>query len=298
LTKKDVLDCQARRLKNSFRLTRVGVTAVKKPVVVRRDGKDHHLTAEIDVFVDLPSTQRGSHMSRHVEVLTEMIDRSVRERASSLEELCAKICKRLLDRHDYASFAEVRMSAEYFLERMPDGGKSSLEPFRLMAKAAAMRGDGLMKEIGVEVRGMTACPCAMETVRHRMIEDSPELRKHCRKMPFISHNQRNITTLMIEVPEDVEIEAEDLVRIVEESVSSPTYGILKRGDEGNIVLRAHMNPKFVEDVVRDILGKLLEEYSDLDDSVHVTVRSVSEESIHKHNALAERVTTLGELRAR
>ena len=298
MTKKDVLDCQAKRLENSFRLTRVGVTQVKKPVVVNRDGEDHHLTAEIEVFVDLPSTQRGSHMSRNVEVVTEMIDRSVREKVSSLEALCAKICKALLERHDYASFAEVRMSAEYFLERKPDGGKKSLEPFKLMAKATAMRGNGLMKEVGVEVRGMTACPCAMETVRHQMIEGSPELKKHCGRMPFISHNQRNITTLMIEVPEDVEIEADDLVKIVEDSISSPTYGILKRRDEGNVVLKAHKNPKFVEDVVRDILGKLLKKYKKLDDSVHVTVRSVSEESIHKHNALAERVTTLGELRAK
>ncbi|HEX9907153.1 MAG TPA: GTP cyclohydrolase MptA [Thermoplasmata archaeon] len=297
MTKKDSLDCQAKRLENSFRLTRVGVTEVKKPVMVHRDGRDHQLTADIDVFVDLPSTQRGSHMSRHVEVVTEMIDRSVRERVSSLEELCAKICKALLERHDYASFAEVRMSADYFLERRPDGGKKSLEPFRLMAKATAMRGNGLMKEVGVEVRGMTACPCAMETVRHLLSEKSPAIKKHCGEMPFISHNQRNITTLMIEVPEDVDIEADDLVKIVEDSISSPTYGILKRKDEGNVVLRAHQNPKFVEDVVRDILGKLLKKYSKLDDAVHVTVRSVSEESIHKHNALAERVTTLGELRA-
>ena len=95
----------------------------------------------------------------------------------------------------------------------------------------------------------------------------------------------------------MEVEADDLIDIVESSISSPTFGILKRKDEGNIVLRAHRNPKFVEDVVREILGKLLLKYQDLDDSVHVTVRSESEESIHKHNALAERVTTLGELRS-
>src|SRR4030065_110609 len=153
------------------------------------------------------------------------------ERVSSLEALCAKICKALLERHEYASFAEVRMSAEYFLERKPEGGQESLEPFKLMAKATAMRADAL-------------------------------------------------------------------VEIVWRSLSSPTYGILKRKDEANVVLNAHLNPKFVEDVVRDILGKLLEKYKDLDDSVHVTVRSVSEESIHKHDALAERVTTLGELRAK
>jgi GTP cyclohydrolase-4 len=298
LKKKDSLDCQSRRLENSFRLTRVGITGVKKPIVVHRNGREVHLTADIDVFVDLPSTQRGSHMSRNVEVVSEMIDLSVREKVTGLEQLSAKICRRLLERHEYASFAEVRMSAEYFLERKPEGGKESLEPFKLVAKATAMRGNGLMKEIGVEVQGMTACPCAMETVRHQLSTEDPELVKACGDIPMITHNQRNRTTLMIEVPEDVKVEADDLVEIVESSLSSPTYGILKRRDEGNVVLNAHLNPKFVEDVVRDILGKLLERYKDLDDSVHVTVRSVSEESIHKHDALAERVTTLGELRTK
>jgi GTP cyclohydrolase-4 len=189
------------------------------------------------------------------------------------------------------------MSADYFLERRPDGGKSSLEPYKLMAKATAMRGNGLMKLVGVEVQGMTACPCAMETVKQKLLRRHPELKRLPDDLPTISHNQRNRTTLMIEVPEQVDIEADDLVEIVESSLSSPTYGILKREDEANVVMRAHENPKFVEDVVRDILGKLLTKYRHLDDSVHVTVRSESEESIHKHNAFAERVTTLGELRS-
>ncbi len=290
------MGCQAKRLEDSFELTRVGVTGVVKPVLVHRDGRDNHLTARMDIFVDLPSTQRGSHMSRNIEVVTEMIDESIRTKVSSLEDLAAKICKELLDRHEYASFAEVRMSADYFLERRPDGGKASLEQFKLMAKATAMRGDGLMKEIGVEVSGMTACPCAQETVRQLMFSETPELERLDGKLAVASHNQRNRTTLMVEVPEEIRVEADDLIDIVESSLSSPTFGILKRSDEAAVVHAAHRNPKFVEDVVRDILWKLLEKYPDLDDSVHVEVRSESEESIHKHNAFAERVTTLGELR--
>lgn len=291
------LDVQNRRIENGFKLTRVGITGVKKPVVVHRQGRDNHLTAEIDVFVDLPSTQKGSHMSRNVEIITEMIDESVRKKVTSLEELAGKICKKLLDRHEYAGFAEVSMTADYFLERTTEGGRRTLEPFKLMAKATARRGNGMMKQVGVRVEGMTACPCAMETVQNRLEGEVPAVKKLAGSVPMISHNQRNRTTVMVEVPEHVEVEADDLVDIVEGSLSSPTYGILKRDDEASVVMRAHRNPKFVEDVVRDILGKLLAEYEKLDDSVHVTVRSESEESIHKHNAFAERVTTLGELRA-
>jgi GTP cyclohydrolase-4 len=290
------LDVQNRRIENGFRLTRVGITGVKKPVMVHRNGRDNHLTATIDVFVDLPSSQKGSHMSRNVEIITEMIDEGVRRDVGSLEELAADICRALLQRHEYASYAEVRMRADYFLERSTASGWSTMEPFKLMARATARRGDGVMKLVGVEVAGMTACPCAMETVASMVGADSPG-HMEARKAPMISHNQRNITTLMIEVPEHVEVEADDLVSIVEGALSSPTYGILKREDEAKVVLDAHRNPKFVEDVVRDILGKLLDRYGDLPDSVRVTVRSESEESIHKHNAFAERDTTLGELRA-
>ena len=290
------LDVQNRRIENGFRLTRVGITGVRKPVVVHRNGRANHLTASIDVFVDLPSSQKGSHMSRNMEIVTEMIDEGVRRDVKSLEELAGSICKALLERHEYASYAEVRMEADYFLERSTSSGWSTLEPFKLMARATSRRGNGLMKLVGVEVAGMTACPCAMETVAHMLGMDAPGLADARAKAPMITHNQRNITTLMIEVPEHVEVEADDLISIVEGSLSSPTYGILKREDEAKVVLDAHRNPKFVEDVVRDILGKLLERYADMPDSVHVTVRSESEESIHKHNAFAERVTTLGELR--
>jgi len=289
-------DIQDLRIENSFKLTRVGITGVRKPVEVKRNGRVVHLTAEIDVFVDLPSTQKGSHMSRNAEIITEMIESRVREEVSSLEDLAADICRELLDRHEYASYAEVHMLADYFLERWSGSGRATLEPYKLMARATSRRGGGLMKMVGVQVEGMTACPCAMETVRHILSERAPAVGA-AEDFPMISHNQRNRTTLMVEVPEQVPVEADDLVGIVEGSLSSPTYGILKRADEAEIVLAAHRNPKFVEDVVRDILRKLLEKYSDLDDSVHVTVRSVSEESIHKHNAFAERVTTLGELRS-
>jgi GTP cyclohydrolase-4 len=101
---------------------------------------------------------------------------------------------------------------------------------------------------------------------------------------------------MVEVPERFSVEADDLIGLVEGSQSSPTYEILKRPDEAQVVLDAHRNPKFVEDVVRDLLKKVADSYPDLPDEVAVSVRSESEESIHKHNAVAERITTMGELR--
>ena len=88
----------------------------------------------------------------------------------------------------------------------------------------------------------------------------------------------------------------DIIDLIERSFSSPTFEILKRDDEAAVVINAHNNPKFVEDVVRDVLKRIVDKYQELPDDVHLTVRSESEESIHKHNAFAERRTSLGDLR--
>ena len=291
-------DVQNHHVPDSFRLTRVGVTGVKKPVRVRRPGRTVTLQPEISLFVDLPARQRGSHMSRNIEVVSELVERSVKRPCSSLEELAAKLSRGLLDRHEYATQAESEMRADYFVEKKNPSGRSSTEHYSLLARAVAHRGARILvrKSIGVEVVGMTACPCAQETVREFLAAGDRRLRNGTYPAPMLTHNQRNITSLMVEVPERFSVEADDLIRLVEGSQSSPTYEILKRPDEGQVVLNAHRNPKFVEDVVRDLLRKVVESYPDLPDEVAVSVRSESEESIHKHNAVAERITTMGELR--
>ena len=98
------------------------------------------------------------------------------------------------------------------------------------------------------------------------------------------------------MPEDISIEADELIDIAQDSFSSPTFELLKRPDEGQVVINAHRNTKFVEDVVRGVLERIVERFKDLPDEVFVDVMSNSEESIHKHDAFAERVATLGELR--
>jgi GTP cyclohydrolase-4 len=237
-------------------------------------------------------------MSRNVEVINEIVDQSVREPVGALEMLCENIADTLLKKHEYANDSEVNISSDYFLEKKLPSGIKSLESYKLLAYAKAQRGEEHRKKmIGVEVTGMNACPCAMETIREFIAADYPIYRDELKDVPMITHNQRNISTLMIEVPSDYQMEADDLIEIVEDSMSSPTFEILKRDDEGKIVFNAHTKPRFVEDVVREILTRVLERYKDLPDNVQVTARSESQESIHKHNAFAERVTTVGELRA-
>ncbi len=294
-------DVQNMESREKFRLSRVGITGVTKPVLVRRGGKTVTLHVKLDLFVDLPAHQRGSHLSRNAEAINSMIEEAVHNPARSLEDLAGKLSRDLLVRHPYAKVAEVKAESDYFLERTNSSGGRSLEPFKLLARAEARRGGkkpAVRTMVGVQVIGMTACPCAMETAREILTKGrkDPKLKKALAGIPSITHNQRNTATLLVEVQEGHPIEANELIELVEGSLSAPTIGLLKRGDEGALVVAAHLNPKFVEDVVRTILGKLIERYGDLPDDAHITARSESEESIHRHNAVAERATTMGELR--
>ena len=284
-------DVQSRPSLSNFKLTRVGVTDVKKLVNIKRPDREKTipLVVKMDLFVDLPASQKGSHMSRNIELVSNIVDENLQKPVTDLESFCAQTAKLLLEKHEYASFSEVKAEADYFLERTYPSGHKGLEPFKLVAEARAKSNGEIKKLIGVKVIGMTACPCAREVIK--------SIGNYKPNYIPPTHNQRNITTLMIEVPgEDKSVDANDLIDIVEKSFSSPTYGILKRREEGKLVFNAHKNPKFVEDVVRDILSSILEKYKKLPDDVMVVAKSESEESIHKHNAFAERVTTLGELR--
>ncbi len=287
----DLPDVQSSPSQSNFKLTRVGVTGVKKLVHIKRPNMKtaNPLIVNMDLFVDLPASQKGSHMSRNLELVSDIIDENLEKPVSDLESFCAQTAKLLLKKHEYATFSEVKAEADYFLERTYPSGKKGLEPYKLVAEARAKVSGEIKKLIGVKVIGMTACPCAQEIIK--------TIGKYKEKDIPPTHNQRNITTLMIEVPgEDRSVDANDLIDIAERSFSSPTYSILKRREEGQLVFDAHKNPKFVEDIVRDILSAILKKYKNLPDDVIVIVRSESEESIHKHNALAERVTTIGELR--
>ncbi|HTW76985.1 MAG TPA: GTP cyclohydrolase MptA [Thermoplasmata archaeon] len=282
-------------------LRSVGVTGIRKPLGVQRPDRVHTLSATFAVAVDLPSERKGSDLSRNAEVLAEIVDRTALRPVASLESACSSIARELLARHAYASRAEVEASAEYFLERGIAEGKRSLEDYAIFAEAVAAReGTGAVRvrrSIGAEAVGMTACPCAMETCRELLIAEYPRLADpSLATMPVISHNQRNRTRLVFELGEEEEVEVDEMIAAIEAAQSSPTYAILKRGDEGRVVYDAHRHPKFVEDVLRDLLASLPARFPRVPDSVVARASTSSEESIHKYNVDASHDVTFGELR--
>lgn len=290
-----------------IKLTRVGVTGVKKLLQLERKNKRPIiLLPTFDAFVDLPNNQKGVHMSRNPEAISEVLETVANDSTVDIESLCAKIVDKMMTKHEYAKRVEISMTTDFmFLKESPVTKNKTQEMSKLIAKATGFRKeDGtieIRKQIGAEVIGMTVCPCAQESVResnkNKLLDflDEETTQKVLDTVTFASHNQRGVGTVLIEVPED-KIKAEDIIEIIESSMSSPVCELLKRPDENATVLNAHANPVFVEDCVRNMMEKIATKYSDLPDDTLITARQENQESIHRHNAYAEKVTTMGELK--
>ena len=291
-----------------IKLTRVGVTGVKKLLQLERTNKRPIiLLPTFDAFVDLPSHQKGVHMSRNPEAISEVLEEVANGSTVDVESLCAKIVEKMMTKHEYAERVEISMTTDFmFMKESPVTKNKTQEMAQLKAKAVGYRTEDnkieIRKSVGAEVIGMTVCPCAQESVREsdktKLLEflDEETTQKVLDTVTFASHNQRGVGTLLIEVPEHKIVKAEDLIDIIETSMSSPVCELLKRPDENATVMNAHRKPVFVEDCVRNMMEMIAEKYSDLPDDTLITSRQENQESIHRHNAFAEKVTTMGELK--
>ncbi|MFN2459222.1 MAG: GTP cyclohydrolase MptA [Candidatus Velthaea sp.] len=287
-------------------LNRVGVSSVKHIIRLDVDGAERLFNADFTMVADLRPDRAGVHMSRFSELLeAATLDVLARkDQPGRVEDLVEQIAREIVTSQG-ALRADVRLRADFGLERWtPVSGKRSQETYVLVGIAHA-DAKGTRRAVGVEAEGMTACPCAQLMVReHSMRElldagfSEADAVRALDALPGATHNQRGRGAVLIgTTPEhDAAIRAEDLVEIVENSMSSETYDLLKRPDEFYIVNKAHHNPKFVEDVVRGILARALDVYADFPDTTFISASQVNYESIHKHDAFAEGFGVFGEFR--
>ncbi|MBD0329485.1 MAG: GTP cyclohydrolase I FolE2 [Thermoleophilia bacterium] len=293
-------DLQAAAPDVPLALSRVGVEGVSKAIRLRYRDVEKLIPAEIDCTVDLDPDQKGVHMSRFAELFEEGIEEVVVGDALFVEALAEHIARHVVGRQD-ALRAEVRIVARYPLERRtPVSGLTTQELVSIIGIAAASR-RGVRRVVGVEATGMNACPCAQGLVRGRARErlleagfDGDDVTRILELVPLATDNQRARGTLLVGTA--VQPNAETLAGIVERSMSSPIYELLKRPDELFVVEHAHLQPRFVEDSVRAAIGETLERYPGLEDGDFVAARQVNLETIHTHQVVAERFGTVGELR--
>jgi MptA/FolE2 family GTP cyclohydrolase len=249
-------DIQGSRDHRSIAINRVGVKSVLHPVRVRgADDEVQGTVASIDMYVGLGAAEKGTHMSRFIEVL---IGHDAALDARSFRQLIGQMLSRLQARSGYV---EVRFP--FFLrKRAPVSGVESLLDYQVAFQGEVDASGRYRFRLRVCEPVTSLCPCSREISEYG------------------AHNQRSLISIRVEPEGDLAIE--ELVRIAEEAASCELFGLLKRPDEKWVTERAYDNPKFVEDLVRDIALRL-----DHDQRVRgYSIESENFESIHNHSAYA------------
>jgi GTP cyclohydrolase I len=249
-------------------INKVGIKDIRHPVKVRdRDGGEQHTIALFNMYVNLPHNFKGTHMSRFVEILN-VPGREIS--VDSFKDMLTEMTERL-----EAESGHIEMTFTYFVTKAaPVSGVESLMDYEVTFAGEIRDGRPAMN-LRVVVPVTSLCPCSKKISRYG------------------AHNQRSHVTVNVRTRGFVWIE--DLIDLVEKEASCELYGLLKRPDEKYVTERAYENPKFVEDMVRDIAAKL-----NRDERVAAyAVESENFESIHNHSAYAmiERDKDAGETAA-
>ncbi|MCB1874749.1 MAG: GTP cyclohydrolase I FolE2 [Chromatiales bacterium] len=250
-----IADVQASPDARRIDINRVGIKDIRHPVRIRdRSEGDQHTVANFNMYVHLPHNFKGTHMSRFVEILNEHERETTVE---SFKEMLGEMTERL-----EAEAGHIEMSFPFFVNKSaPISGVQSLMEYQVSLIGEMRDGKPLMS-IKVLVPVTSLCPCSKEISEYG------------------AHNQRSHVTITARTRGFVWIE--ELIELVEQEASCELYGILKRPDEKYVTERAYDNPKFVEDMVRDVASRL-----NADDRIAAyIVESENFESIHNHSAYA------------
>jgi len=250
-----MVDVQSSADTRRIAIDRVGIKDIRHPVRVKdRSEGEQHTVANFNMYVYLPHNFKGTHMSRFVEIL----NRHEREiTVDSFKEMLVEMAERLESERGH-----IEMSFPYFVnKKAPVSGVRSLLDYQVTLTGEIRNGEPAMF-IKVVVPVTSLCPCSKE------ISDRG------------AHNQRSHVTVSVRTREFVWLE--ELIDLVESEASCQLYGLLKRPDEKYVTERAYDNPKFVEDMVRDVARRLNED----DRIAAYTVESENFESIHNHSAYA------------
>jgi len=235
------IDVQAQLPTVQVSISRVGVTGVEKVIRLRQNGIEQLFSAKFECVVDLGPEQKGAHMSRFEEVVNEVIGDVVLGESPFKAEMLAEHIAQLVRERQVARRAEVSVEARFPEHKpAPVSGIQTQELYTLHGSAVASQ-IGTRRLIGVTAQGMTACPCAQELVagaaRERLAGegfDAEEIDRIIDAVPVATHNQRGLGTLYIGCTEscDDEIDAATLLEIVEQSMSSEIYELMKRSGRG------------------------------------------------------------------
>jgi GTP cyclohydrolase-4 len=283
-------------------LSRVGVTGLKRVLRLRGSGRRRSTLffAEMDMFAHLASERSGVHMSRFIENIEAIASMMATESSPDIETLAERMAMAIAETQG-TKRAEVRVRAQFPMTKRAPVSGASVEDLYTFIGIAVSDGFAARRAIGVEAMGLTVCPCAREMVseytRAALMSagySEAQAAEITSIAPLASHNQRGKGTLVIGT--QTALSAENLVSVVLDAMSSEIYELLKRPDELHVVRKAHSRPRFVEDVVREMISGAARRFAELPDDAFVMARQENFESIHIHSASAERCGLLCDMR--
>jgi GTP cyclohydrolase-4 len=239
-------------------LNRAGVTGVKTTISLTLPAGRQSAIATLDIYADLDAEHSGVHMSRFSQDIEDALAEITGRGGAHADVFALDVAQRVIE-SQRADLAHVELRAQFALPRhTPASGIPTNEYYTVLAKAVAAA-DFSRSMLGVEADGITACPCAQsmvsEAAHERLTAEGfthEQISHVLSALPIATHNQRGRGTLL--VGGAAELGLPDMVAIVEQSMSSETYDLLKRPDELFVVQKAHAAPRFVEDVVREMLS--------------------------------------------
>ena len=282
-------------------VSRVGIVNFKRPIQLIFNGSKVTAVTTINIFVDIPRTKKGAHISRNIEAIDEIFENGELEvDADRFTDYAVKLAKKLSQKHDYTNHIEVELETELPVEKKaPKSHIKSYSIVRVSAGSEIYKENGenekIFKTISVELEGMTVCPnsykMTMDYAREKLKEkgfSEDQIEVILNTVPLSAHNQRGTGRIKIKSKKDVKIKISEIVSVIEESMSSPVYPILKRVDEQYMVIYAHFNPRFTEDVVRHMVGLLVKKYGNkIPDDAFIIASQQNYESIHAHDVYSE-----------
>ncbi len=282
-------DVQSNKPSVEICLDKVCVNNAYKRICLNVDGSDICLNAKINACVNLPRNQRGIHVSRNIEAIVETLGETKISGFKKLEDALRNLVKALLDKHTYATKASASLQALYIYHYKSFMGLDEL-PVIFLIKDSLWRNGKEEVTIGVKAKGMTVCPCAQQVYAY--------MEKLQSQLPHVpSHSQRALASVFIVTKPNNNIDLAKLTEVVLNSFSAPVLNYLKRDSEYKLVKQAFENPKFVEDVARDLIFNVYETFNaELHDDDKIVVKVVSYESIHPFNLYAFSLYRVGELR--
>ncbi|MAT09197.1 MAG: GTP cyclohydrolase I FolE2 [Chloroflexi bacterium] len=304
MKRQELPDVQATKPEIEVGLNRVGVKGVKKLIEIERGGgRPYVLMATFEALVDLPGFRKGADMSRNMEVIDEILEIAIQKKTLRIEDICKEAADLLLNKHTYTTRAEVSMEAEFAIREETPVTKRRTQNTAIIIAKAVSEGEKGYEEIGAVVTGITVCPCSQEMMSGRARKKlsslglgEKEVEEFLEEVPQAGHSQRGHATLKMESKDSSKIDVIDLIEVARDSMSAKIFNLAKRPDEDYMTYHAHLNAKFVEDCVRNMAKKVVDKFEHLDDEVIVTMNQSNDESIHQHDAYAERIATMGNLR--